>query len=70
MGSKDTTREAFKRGLIEDGETWMDMIKSRNLTSHVYDHETARAIADAISQRYHKPFATLHARFLRLYQTP
>ena len=33
-GSKDATREAFKTGLIENGEAWMDMIQSRNLTSH------------------------------------
>jgi len=25
-GSKDTTREAFKTGLVENGEVWMDMI--------------------------------------------
>ena len=35
-GSKDATREAFQLGLIEDGELWMKMIQSRNLTSHVY----------------------------------
>jgi nucleotidyltransferase substrate binding protein (TIGR01987 family) len=68
MGSKDTTREAFKRGLIEDGEAWMDMIKSRNLTSHVYDQETAKAIANDISQRYHAQFAALQAHFLPLAQ--
>lgn len=68
LGSRDTTREAFKRGLIEDGETWMDMIKSRNLTSHVYDQDTARAIADDISKHFHAKFAAFHARFLPLYQ--
>jgi nucleotidyltransferase substrate binding protein (TIGR01987 family) len=26
-GSKDATREAFKRGLIENGEAWMDVIE-------------------------------------------
>jgi nucleotidyltransferase substrate binding protein (TIGR01987 family) len=29
-GSRDATREAFKAGLIENGETWMEMIDSRN----------------------------------------
>ena len=43
-GSKDTTREAFKTGLIENGEAWMKMIKSRNLSSHTYDETTARQI--------------------------
>ena len=35
-GSRDTAREAFQKGLIEDGEGWMEMIKSRNQTSHTY----------------------------------
>ena len=35
-GSRDAFRLAFRRGLIEDGKTWMDMIKSRTLTSHTY----------------------------------
>src|SRR5438552_3941022 len=33
-GSKDTTRESFAKGLIEDGDAWMEMIQSRNRTSH------------------------------------
>src|SRR5690349_6286913 len=27
-GSKDATREAFAKGLIDDGDAWMDMIQS------------------------------------------
>src|ERR1017187_6307458 len=30
IGSKGATREAFKNGLIADGEAWMEMIDSRN----------------------------------------
>jgi nucleotidyltransferase substrate binding protein (TIGR01987 family) len=29
-GSRDATREAFNKGLVTDGEGWMEMIKSRN----------------------------------------
>ncbi len=35
-GSKDATREAFKVELISDGEQWMAMIQSRNISSHTY----------------------------------
>lgn len=66
LGSKDTTREAFKRGLIDEGEIWMDMIKSRNLTSHVYDEATARQIAEEICGRFYPCFAAMHKRFLPL----
>src|SRR5437773_6445679 len=34
IGSRSATREAFQKGLVEDGETWMEMIKARNLTTH------------------------------------
>jgi nucleotidyltransferase substrate binding protein (TIGR01987 family) len=55
-GSKDTTREAFKTGLIENGEAWMDMIQSRNLTSHTYDESTASHIVSAILNTYFAEF--------------
>lgn len=65
-GSKDTTREAFKQGLLGNGETWMDMIKSRNLTSHTYNEETAQAIAQAICKSYFPEFNQLLAAMERL----
>ncbi|MFW6363693.1 MAG: nucleotidyltransferase substrate binding protein [Spirochaeta sp.] len=42
FGSKNVAREAFKTGLIEDGEVWLRMGESRNLTSHTYNEETAQ----------------------------
>lgn len=59
FGSKDTTREAFKRGLIEQGQVWMDMIRDRNLTSHTYDHNVATQIAAAILKSYYAEFEKL-----------
>jgi nucleotidyltransferase substrate binding protein (TIGR01987 family) len=47
-GSKDATREAFSRGLLDDGERWMEMIQSRNRTSDTYNEATARQIGDAL----------------------
>jgi len=55
-GSRDATREAFQFGLIADGEAWMDMIKSRNLTSHTYDAETANHIYRQILGAYFPAF--------------
>jgi nucleotidyltransferase substrate binding protein (TIGR01987 family) len=63
IGSRDTTREAFKRGLIGDGEIWMDMIKSRNLTSHAYDQAMVEKILTAILSRYCAEFQKLHGEF-------
>lgn len=55
-GSKDATKEAFAMELITDGEVWMEMIKSRNLTSHTYNEETADEIFSKIMEDYHPRF--------------
>ncbi|HDL1260009.1 TPA: nucleotidyltransferase substrate binding protein [Mannheimia haemolytica] len=36
-GSKTASRLAFNRGLITQGEVWLEMIKSRNITVHTDD---------------------------------
>lgn len=66
IGSKDATRSAFSNGLIEDGEVWMEMIKSRNLTSHAYDPEIANRIASDICSRFHEAFERLSETFSKL----
>jgi len=44
----------------------MDMIKSRNLTSHTYNEETAQAIAQAVCLSYFPEFNQLVATMERL----
>ncbi|MDI6792068.1 MAG: nucleotidyltransferase substrate binding protein [bacterium] len=61
-GSRDAFRLAFRRGLIEDGETWMDMLKSRTLTSHTYNEDVAEDIADKIFNRYFPEFQLLRTK--------
>ena len=58
-GSKDASRKAFQLGIIEDGEGWMDMIQSRNKTSHTYNKETAEEIVAAVTTGYYKLFINL-----------
>ena len=55
-GSRDATREAFKMSLIKNGEVWMDMIKSRNLTTHTYNEATADDIFLKIVTEYFSEF--------------
>ncbi len=57
-GSRDATREAFSKSLLDDGEGWMEMIKSRNKTSHTYNEETAEEITEKIRDRYTNLFVT------------
>lgn len=63
VGSRSTAREAFKRGLIADGEAWMDMIEKRNLSSHTYNQSVANTLSTAIVSRYYPAFLELQHRF-------
>jgi nucleotidyltransferase substrate binding protein (TIGR01987 family) len=62
LGSRDTLREAFRLGLVDNGEAWMLMIQDRNLTSHTYNRSTADAIAANISELYLACFQQLNRR--------
>lgn len=55
-GSRDATRDAFEKGLITDGDGWMEMIKSRNQSSHTYNEEIAEEIIENILSRYYQLF--------------
>lgn len=59
FGSRDATRRAFQLGLIDNGEVWMDMITSRNLSSHTYNKATADRIGREITGRYFACFEQL-----------
>ena len=56
---KAVVKEAFKIGLLEDGEIWLDMLDDRNLTSHTYDEETAKEIYRNIISKYEEQFIKL-----------
>ena len=62
MGSRSATRLAFKNGIITDGEGWMDMIRSRKLTSHTYNEATADEIVLKIINIYNGLFKEFEAK--------
>ena len=66
IGSKNTSRGAFKNGLINDGQIWMAMIKARNLTSHTYNTEVAERLVRDILTRFFPAFSTMASHFKAL----
>ena len=62
FGSRDAFRKAFQLGIIEDGAIWMDMIKSRNRTTHTYNEETANEISRTVISVYFDAFKKLHEK--------
>ena len=57
-----TLREAFRLGLIEQGEAWMLMLQDRNLTSHIDYPTTADVISAQIIDSYLTCFQQLRCR--------
>lgn len=64
-GSRDAFQKAFKNGLVADGQTFMDTIKSRNLTSHTYDEEISEKIYLDIVNRYCTIFDQLRVAMVK-----
>jgi len=67
LGSRDAIREAFSCQLITNGDVWMQMITSRNQTSHTYDATMANIVADQITKLYYQQFIELQTTIQVLY---
>lgn len=63
IGSRDAIREAFKNGLLNDGQVWIDMIDARNESSHTYDLARAEKIVASILTSFFPAFVELEDRF-------
>ncbi len=64
MGSRDAIREAFQNNMIADGDSWMEMIKSRNKAVHLYDE----AIVNDVIYRTTTTYYPLYVDFELLMQ--
>jgi nucleotidyltransferase substrate binding protein (TIGR01987 family) len=49
---KNTLRHAYRRGLLDREQLWLDMLEDRNRSSHVYDAAMARAIFARLPSHY------------------
>ncbi|AWG23149.1 nucleotidyltransferase [Flavobacterium faecale] len=64
FGSKNAVKEAFNVGIITDGAIWFDMIKSRNLTSHIYDENEILKILEVILNDYIAVFSDFENKMI------
>ena len=56
IGSRSAVREAFNKGIISNGEVWMEMIESRNRTSHTYLESILESEYNKITKNYYPLF--------------
>jgi len=59
QGGRDAVKEAFNKGLIVNGEIWLDMIKKCKLTVHTYNEAITEQILTAIVDVYYPEFVQL-----------
>lgn len=61
-----TIKQAFNARLIDDGHSWLQLLADRNLSTHVYDEETADRIYQKVSDKYYPLFDQLYHKFTEL----
>ena len=49
---RETIKEAFSKNIIEDGQTWIEMMEARNKTSHTYKEDFAQILVSEILNSY------------------
>ena len=59
MTPREVFKEAFSAGMILEGQAWIEMLKERNVTSHVYNEEKAKEIYEHVKDTYFGLFKTL-----------
>lgn len=65
-GSRDAVKEAFKIDLVDNGQTWINMIETRNITTHTYDKIIVENTVISIVEEYYSEFVKLKDEFLKI----
>lgn len=63
---RQTIKEAFQAGYIENGKLWLDALEKRNLMAHIYDEDASKAAIKLIKEKY---FPMLEKLYLFLKKT-
>ncbi|ABR46432.1 nucleotidyltransferase substrate binding protein, HI0074 family [Alkaliphilus metalliredigens QYMF] len=62
---RETIKQAFQIGLIDDGHIWIDALSDRNLTVHTYDEKLARKMVDDIAKVYFPELKKLYHKLVK-----
>lgn len=60
---KQVLKSAYENHMIDNQEIWLDMLKSRNNTSHIYDDKIAEEISKNICNKFLFVLEELEAYF-------
>ncbi len=60
---RQVIKQAFSYEIIEDGETWMDMLEQRNLMAHTYEENIFRQAVQKIVTSYFPAITQVYTFF-------
>lgn len=59
---RETIKQAYQIGMIDDGHIWIDALADRNMTVHTYDEKLAEKMVDDIIQIYFPELKKLYEK--------
>jgi len=62
---RETIKQAYQVGLIDDGYVWIDALSDRNLTVHTYDEKLAEKMVKDIVQIYYPELKKLYDKLAK-----
>lgn len=63
---RSAIKKAFEIHLIEDGESWLELLSDRNLTTHTYDEAKAIEVVNLIHTKYFLLLENLYNTFKQM----
>ncbi|MEO6638973.1 MAG: nucleotidyltransferase substrate binding protein, partial [Ginsengibacter sp.] len=63
-GPKPVIKQAFRDGIIMDGQEWINMLEDRNKSTHLYDETLALEIFERIQLQYLALLVDFKTKFL------
>lgn len=61
---RETIKQAFQAGLLDDGHAWLAALKDRNLTAHTYEEKIAVAVETKIRYSYFPALLALREKLV------
>lgn len=58
-GPKPVIQQAFEDGLIQNGVVWMEMLRARNESAHIYDEDVFLDIFHKTAKDFYEPLKAL-----------
>ncbi len=62
---REVIKKAFEYDIIEDGETWLEMLEQRNLMAHTYSEEIFTKAVQMICGKYYPAIEQVYGFLLK-----